>query len=56
MKETVMILVSIVGAIVFSVGVAWYGAKMEAETYTQLTGKPVTTWQALWVELRVDCK
>ena len=25
----------------------------EARTYTELTGKEVTTWQALWVELRV---
>lgn len=25
----------------------------EARTYTELTGRTVTTWQAMWVQLRV---
>lgn len=25
----------------------------EAKTYTELTGRTVTTWQAMWIELRV---
>ena len=29
-------------------------SKMEAETFSKLTGKPVTTWEAMWVELRVQ--
>lgn len=31
-----------------------YSAKQEAETYNRLTGANVSTWDALWVELRVD--
>ena len=25
----------------------------ESKTYTELTGRSVTTWQAMWVQLRV---
>jgi hypothetical protein len=27
---------------------------MEANTFNRLTGASVTTWDAMWVELRVD--
>lgn len=27
---------------------------MEAKAYNRLTGSDVTTWEAMWVELRVD--
>lgn len=34
----------------------WVGfSAMEARTFTRLTGMPITTWDALWVELRIDC-
>jgi hypothetical protein len=33
---------------------AWFGAKMESETYNKLTGAETTTFDALWVELRVS--
>ena len=41
--------------ILISVGVgAWVlSSKMEAQVYTELTGKKVTTNQAMWVDLRV---
>lgn len=29
-------------------------AKMESATYNKLTGAHTTTWDALWVELRVQ--
>ena len=28
-------------------------AAFEAKTFTKLTGKPVTTWDAMWIDLRV---
>lgn len=32
-------------------------AHNEASSFRKLTGRPdVTTWDALWVELRVDCE
>lgn len=30
------------------------GAYFEARTYERLTGREVSTWDALWVELRID--
>ena len=29
-------------------------AYMEARTYERITGKPVSTWDALWIEFRVQ--
>jgi len=31
------------------------GSYNEARVYNKLTGAKVTTWDAMWVELRVDC-
>ena len=38
------------GAIIGSI---WLFAYMEAATYNRLTGQEVSTWDALWVNLRV---
>jgi len=32
----------------------YLSAYMEAKTYTKLTGKEVSTWDAMWVKLRVE--
>jgi hypothetical protein len=32
----------------------WIGACQEAKTYNKITGADVTTWDALWVELRIQ--
>jgi hypothetical protein len=33
----------------------WIGAsKMEAKAFNSVTGKHVTTWEAMWIELRVQ--
>ena len=37
------------------VALVWGGAVMEAKTYNRITGSDVTTWEALWIELRLDC-
>lgn len=29
-------------------------SKMEAEAFSRITGEQITTWDAMWVELRVD--
>lgn len=31
-------------------------AHFEARAYNRLTGSDVTTWEAIWVRLRVDCR
>lgn len=35
-------------------GASVWAAKMEAEAFNRLTGSNVTTWDAMFVELRVD--
>ena len=32
----------------------WVSATMESRTYNRLTGAHTTTWDAIWVELRVQ--
>lgn len=32
----------------------WFSAANESATYNRLTGAHTTTWDALWVELRVQ--
>jgi len=47
--------VLIIAAIVLLIGVGGWIVRshFEAKTYTRLTGKQVSTWEAMWVELRV---
>lgn len=44
----------VAATLVCSVGFFIFSAKMESETYNRLTGAHTTTWDALWVELRVQ--
>ena len=39
---------------VISMAVWSFQAKMEASAFNRLTGAKVSTWDAMWVELRVD--
>ena len=32
-----------------------FKSHVEAQEYTRLTGRTVTTWQAMWLSLRLDC-
>jgi hypothetical protein len=36
------------------IAVFWVRAYFESRTYNRLTGAHTTTWDALWVELRVQ--
>ena len=40
----------LVGIVCFQV----FSAYMEAQTYNRVTGSNVSTWEALWVELRIQ--
>ncbi len=35
--------------------VLWYSARVESSVFNRLTGNEVTQWEALWINLRVDC-
>jgi hypothetical protein len=49
---TIAILVMVVMLIA---GVTWVvGSSMEAAAFNRVTGKSVTTWDAMWIELRVQ--
>ena len=32
-----------------------FKTNIEAETYSRLTNHTLTTWEAMWVEARIDC-
>lgn len=55
-KEGVLFpLVGMVTVIVFVTLPFWIiHAHFEAKTFHELTGREVSTWQALWVQLRVE--
>ncbi len=38
-----------------SVGFKFFSSYQESKAFNELTGAKTTTWQAVWVELRVDC-
>lgn len=40
--------------VLLAVGGAWFTAAMEARSYRKYCETPVTTWDALWLDLRVD--
>lgn len=48
----------VVSGIVLFLGLlfgVWYGASwMEARAFNKITGKHVSAWDAMWVELRVQ--
>lgn len=46
-----IIVIVVLGALALPV----FSARMEANTYNRITGADVTWWEALWVELRLDC-
>lgn len=53
---TIIELLIVLALIVVLAVAAFVQPKMEAATYRRLTGRQVSTWDALWVELRVmDC-
>ena len=53
-KESILVYVAIMSVFLTLTMGAWVvRSHFEAQTYSELTGKTVTTWQALWVDLRV---
>lgn len=41
-------------AIAISIAAWIISSKMEAEAYNRVTGENVSTWDAMWIELRVQ--
>lgn len=48
------IVLFILGGLVVAVGI-WVGmSHMEAKSYNKVTGSTVSTWDAMWIDLRVQ--
>lgn len=55
LDEETRFIVRTIALIWLGIGALWIGASfMEARTYSRLTGHTVTTWDAMWVSLRVQ--
>lgn len=43
-----------IGLVVFVVGFVWFVASNEAKSYAKFCDQPVTTWDAVFLDLRID--
>jgi ABC-type spermidine/putrescine transport system permease subunit II len=51
-----LLFVLLVLASIFGPLAVWvFASHMEASTYNRVTGRDITTWEAMWTNLRVDC-
>ena len=54
-KDITCIMIGMILAMILLIGsMHLVRSYWEAETYTRLTGKKVTTWDALWIEFRIQ--
>ncbi len=49
-----IIIVAIVSLMLILLGWA-YSGHIEAQTFNRMTGNDMTTWEAMWVNARIDC-
>ena len=55
MDQDLKITIVVVVLTLFLVLSSWFGASaMEAKAFNRATGKNVSTWDAMWVKLRVQ--
>ena len=53
--DEIKIMAAIVAVFILgAIGMWVFQSKMEASAFNSVTGKSVTTWQAMWIELRVQ--
>lgn len=54
-REMLIIMgLAIVAVIIFAIGMVWMKATFEAQSYNKYCDTPVTTWDAVWLDLRID--
>lgn len=60
MKRVLKALLHIIGYLALFIGIIglfWVlPASIEARAYNRVTGSDVTTWEAMFLRLRVDCR
>lgn len=54
MSEKLVNILMLLGGLCFVLGIWVMASYQEAIVFTKLTGKEVTTWEAMWADLRVQ--
>ena len=54
MNEMRVLILTAFGILALAVSGWVVASRMEANSFNAVTGKSVTTWQAMWIELRVQ--
>lgn len=57
MSDLEDIIISAIGVLVtifIALGIAWFSAIQEANSFNKICKANVTTWDAVWLQLRVD--
>ena len=53
-REIKIAIGNIIGMFIFLLLVGWFAASQEAASYRKFCDTPVTTWDAIWLDLRID--
>lgn len=53
-RERWILAAVVAGALALGIGVLAFKSWQESRTYNRLTGAQTTTWDAVWVQLRVQ--
>ena len=54
MKEFIAVVIVVVLTLAVALGVLWFQASQEAKSYRKFCDKPVTAYDAVWLDLRID--
>ena len=53
-KEITLIIMGFIVIIGIAIGLIWFRSSQEAKSYRKFCDTPVETWDALWLDLRID--
>ena len=57
LKDTIAGVMGVLMVISVFLGITWIMANQEAKSYRKFCDTPVETWDAIWLDLRIDeCK
>ena len=56
MSEIQAAILAIVSIFIIVISVWMFQSSIEAEVYNRETQANITTWEAMWTNLRVDCR
>ena len=53
-REFMVTILSVIMMLFVSFGLIWFAADQEAKAYRKFCDRDVTTWDAIWLDLRID--